>query len=129
LAVISPTKPNIASLAYPLGFLAKLVRVCEESKNMMNKTLVEDRLEESSNFRLHEEDWKTDPEPSKRDVFIREMKTSKMEPSSSYQHSQICTCIYYLYDCHEGTCRRKEPLLQSWIQRDLGAFRGTTHWK
>jgi hypothetical protein len=50
LAIISPTKPKIASLTYPLGFLAQLVRVCEESKNMMNKTLVEDRIDGSSNF-------------------------------------------------------------------------------
>jgi hypothetical protein len=30
LAVISPTKPKSASLAQPLGLLAKLTRVCEE---------------------------------------------------------------------------------------------------
>jgi hypothetical protein len=33
-----------------LGFLAQLSRVCEESENMMKKTLVEDRLDGSSNF-------------------------------------------------------------------------------
>jgi hypothetical protein len=37
--------------------------------------------------------------------------------------------IYYLYHCHKGNCRRKEPLLKSWIQKDLNAFRGTTHCK
>jgi hypothetical protein len=37
--------------------------------------------------------------------------------------------IYYLYHCHKGNCRRKEPLLKSWIQRYLSEFIGTTHWK
>jgi hypothetical protein len=44
----------------------------EESENMMNRTMLEDRLEESSNFRLHEEDWKTDPEPHQRDEDIKD---------------------------------------------------------
>jgi hypothetical protein len=43
-------KPKISSLAYPLGFLSQLVRVCEEYENMMNKTMMEDKLDESSKY-------------------------------------------------------------------------------
>jgi hypothetical protein len=39
---------------------------------MKNKTLLEDRLEESSNFRLPEEDWKTYPETHQRDEDIKD---------------------------------------------------------
>jgi hypothetical protein len=39
---------------------------------MKNRTLLEDRLEESSNFKLHEEDWKTDPKPHQRDEDIKD---------------------------------------------------------
>jgi hypothetical protein len=38
--------------------------------------------------------------------------------------------VYILFDhCHKGTYRRKEPLVKSWTQRGLSAFRRTTHWK
>jgi hypothetical protein len=33
-----------------LGFLAQLVRVCEESGNMMNKTMMEDKLDGSRKY-------------------------------------------------------------------------------
>jgi hypothetical protein len=47
LAVIRPEKPKGSSLAYPLGFLAQLTRVWEESKNIMNETMMEDKIDES----------------------------------------------------------------------------------
>jgi hypothetical protein len=55
LVVISPTKPKSDSLAYLLGFLAQLTRVCEESKFMMNKTMMEDKLDGSSIFNFLED--------------------------------------------------------------------------
>jgi hypothetical protein len=33
-----------------LGFLAQLIRVCEESENMMDKTMMEDKLDGSTKY-------------------------------------------------------------------------------
>jgi hypothetical protein len=55
LVVIIPTKPKSASLTEPLGFLAQLTRVCEESKIIMNRTMMEDKLDGSSNFKFLED--------------------------------------------------------------------------
>jgi hypothetical protein len=55
LAAINPTKPKSASLAYPLVFLAQLPKGCEESKIMMNKDMMEDKLDGSSNFKFLED--------------------------------------------------------------------------
>jgi hypothetical protein len=38
-----------------LGFLAQLTRVCEESKNMKNKTMIEVKLDGSNNFKFLED--------------------------------------------------------------------------
>jgi hypothetical protein len=55
LAVISPKKPKVSHLAQSLGFLAQLTRVCEESKNMMNKNMIEDKLVGSSKLKFLED--------------------------------------------------------------------------
>jgi hypothetical protein len=138
LVVISPTKHKITSLAKPFDFLSQLTRGCEEYKIMMNKTMMEDKLYGSSNFNFLED--KTSNEDllwviQKCDTMTTSfMKMSKNKSQSCAIGEIISTpsCmhlyIYYLYHCHEGNCRTKEPfLLKSWIKRDLSAFKGTTH--
>jgi hypothetical protein len=55
LEFIIPTKTKSSSLALPLGFLAKLTRVCEESKIMMNIIMMEEKLGGSRKL----SSWKT----------------------------------------------------------------------
>jgi hypothetical protein len=48
----------------------------------------------------------------------------------SYQHPQVCTCIYFICIIVMGEIAGgRNLLLKSWIERDLSAFRGKTHWK
>jgi hypothetical protein len=101
--------------------------------------MMEDKLDGSSNFKFLED--KTSEEGllwviQKGDTvttFFMKMSEDRDQPGAIGEiisaPSGMHLYIYYLYHCHKGNCRRKEPLLKSWIQRDLSAFRGTTHWK
>jgi hypothetical protein len=99
-----------------------LTKGCEESKIMMNKTMLEDKLDESSNFKFLED------KTSKEDLLWVIQKgvtvtTSFMKMSED--RDQPCAIrkiisapsgmhlyIYYLYYCHEGNCRTKEPFAE-----------------
>jgi hypothetical protein len=99
LVVISPKKPKISSLAYSLGFLAQLTKGCEESKIMMNKTMMEVKLDGSSNFKFLED------KSSKEDLLwvikkgvtvtyllhedVKRTKISQEPLEKSYQHPLV----------------------------------------
>jgi hypothetical protein len=101
------------------------------------RTMMEDKLDESSNFKFLED--KTSEEDllwviQKGDTvttFFMKMPEDRNQPGAIGEiisaPSGMHLYIYYLYHCHEGTCRRKELLVQSWTQRSLSAFKRTTH--
>jgi hypothetical protein len=100
---------------------------------------MEDKIDGSSNFKFLED--KTSEEGllwliQKGDIvttFFMKMSEDRDQLGAIGEiistPSGMHLYIYYLYHCHKDNCRRKEPLLKSWIQRDLSAFKGTTHWK
>jgi hypothetical protein len=107
---------------------------------MMNKTMMEDKLDGSSNFKFLED------KTSKEDLLwviqkgvtvtyllhedVRGQEINHVPLEKSYQHPQVCTCIYIIcIIVMRVIAGRRNLLLKSWIQRDLSAFRGTTHWK
>jgi hypothetical protein len=107
---------------------------------MMNKTMMENKLDESSNFKFLED--KTSEEDllwviQKGDTvttFFMTMSEDKNQPgpigeiilAPSRMHLYIyIICIIFMRVIAGG----RNLLLKSWIQRDLSAFKGTTHWK
>jgi hypothetical protein len=89
---------------------------------MMNITMMEDKLDESSNFKFLED--KTSEEDllwviQKCDTvttFFMNMSKDKNQPGAIGEiisaPSSMHLYIYYLYHCHEGNCRRKEPFAE-----------------
>ena len=87
--------------------------------------MMKDNLDESSNFKFLED--KTSKEGllwviQKGDTvttFFMKMSEDKDQPCAIGEiisaPSGMHLYIYYLYNCHKGNCRRKEPLLKSWI--------------
>jgi hypothetical protein len=89
---------------------------------MMNKTMLEDKLDESNNFKFLED------KTSKEDLLWVIQKGVTMTTSfmkMSEDKDQPCAIreiistpsgmhlyIYYLYHCHEGNCRTKEPFVE-----------------
>jgi hypothetical protein len=89
---------------------------------MMNKTMLEDKLDESNNFKFLED------KTSKEDLLWVIQKGVTMTTSfmkMSEDRDQPCAIreiisapsgmhlyIYYLYHCHEGNCRTKEPFVE-----------------
>jgi hypothetical protein len=89
---------------------------------MMNKTMMEDKLDGSSNFKFLED------KISKEDLLWVIQKGDTMTTSfmkMSEDRDQPCSIgeiisapssmhlyIYYLYHCHEGNCRTKEPFAE-----------------
>jgi hypothetical protein len=86
---------------------------------MMNRTMMEDKLEESSNFKFLED--KTSEEDllwviQKGDTvttFFMKMSEDRNQQGAIGEivsvPSGMHLYIYYLHHCHEGNCRRKEP--------------------
>jgi hypothetical protein len=100
--------------------------------------MMEDKLDRLSNFKFLED--KTSNEDLLSVIQKGVIVTYLLHEDVRGQRSSMCLWrnhintlrysliyIYYLYHCHEGNCHTKEPLLKSWIQRDLSAFRETTH--
>jgi hypothetical protein len=85
---------------------------------MMNKTMMEDKLDESRNFKFLED--KNSEENilwviQKGDIvttFFMNMSEDRNQPGSIGEIIStplgMHLYIYYLYHCHEGNCRRKE---------------------
>jgi hypothetical protein len=121
-----------------LGILAQLTKGCEESKIMMKKTMMEVKLDGSNKFKFLED------KTSKEDLLwviqkgvtvtyllhedIKRKNISQEPLAKSYQHPQVCTCIYIICIIFmREIAGRRNLFLKSWIQRDLSAFRGSTH--
>jgi hypothetical protein len=107
---------------------------------MMNKTMMEVKLDGSSNFKFPEyknskEDllWVIQKCVTITYLLHEDVKRTNInqEPlEKSYQHPHVCTCIYIMcIICMREIAGGRNLLLNSWIQRDLSAFRGTTHSK
>jgi hypothetical protein len=83
-----------------------LTKGCEESKIMMNKTMMEVKLDGSSNLKfLEDKNSKEDLLWVIQKIFIvtyhlyEDVKRTKISQESlekSYQHPQVCTCIYIM---------------------------------
>ena len=107
---------------------------------MMNITMIEVKLDGSSKFKFLED------KTSKEDLLwvikkcvtvtyllhedVKRTKINQEPLEKSYKHPHVCTCIYILCiivmrEIEGG----RNLLLKSWIQRDLSAFRETTHSK
>jgi hypothetical protein len=119
-----------------------LVRVCEEFENMMNITMMEDKLDGSNNFKspkdrtleegllwvIQNGDTMTIDYPLHEDV--KRTKINQVPLEKSYQHPQVCTCIYIIcIIVMREIAGGRNLLLKSRIQRDLDVFRGTTDSK
>jgi hypothetical protein len=114
-----------------------LTKGCEEFKIMMNKTMMEVKLDGSSNFKFLEDKtskedllWVIQKGDTVTTSFMK-MSKDRDQPCAigkSYQHPQVCTCIYIIcIIVMRVIAGRRNLLLKSWIQRYLSAFRGTTH--
>jgi hypothetical protein len=89
---------------------------------MMNINMMEDRLDESNNFKfledkISEEDllWVIQKDDTVTSFFMK-MSEDKNQPGAIGEIISAPSCmhlyIYYLYHCHEGNCRRKEPFAE-----------------
>jgi hypothetical protein len=103
-----------------------LTKGCEESKIMMNKTMMEVKLDGSSNFKFLED------KTSKEDLFwviqkcvtmkyllhedVKRTKIIQVPLEKSYQHPQVCTCIYIMFIIGmREIAGGRNILLKSWI--------------
>jgi hypothetical protein len=107
---------------------------------MMNKTMMEVNLDGSSNFKFLKD------ETSKEDLLwviqkgvtmtyllhedVKRKKINQEPLEKSYQHPHVHTCIYIIcIIVMREIIGGRNLLLNSWIQRDLSAFKRTTHSK
>jgi hypothetical protein len=89
---------------------------------MMNRTMMEDKLDESSNFKFLED--KTSEEDllwvirkgNTVTIFFMKISEDRNQPGAIGEiistPSGMHLYIYYLYHCHEGNCGRKEPFAE-----------------
>jgi hypothetical protein len=86
---------------------------------MMNKTMLEDKLDGSSNFKFLEDKtskeellWMIQKGDTMTTSFMK-MPEDRDQPCAIGEiistPSGMHLCIYYFYHCHEGNCRMKEP--------------------
>jgi hypothetical protein len=89
---------------------------------MMNRTMMEDKLDESSNFKFLEENtseeyllWVIKKGDIVNTFFIKFSEDiNHLDSIREVISTPSCMhlYIYYLYHCHEGNCKRKGPFVE-----------------
>jgi hypothetical protein len=97
--------------------------VCEEYKIMMNKTMMEDKLDGSRNSTFLEDNtseegllWVIQKGDTMTTLFMNMSRGQRLVEIHWRNHintlKYALVYIYYVYYCHEGNCRRKEPFVE-----------------